>query len=127
MMDVTVCVTEVGDGAHTPAPGPIRCTDMAGNMMKVLHTQLLRPICTLSSTAGDNICKHSGAGVFVNNTGVNIIGIKSRGYRPDMRILVTNPRSPKFTINLDKTPSVLGGKNEHFGSITDMIVHWEGM
>ena len=44
-----------------------------------------------------------------------------------MRILVTNPRSPKFTINLDKTPIVLGGKKEHFGSISDMIFHWEGM
>ena len=43
-----------------------------------------------------------------------------------MRILVTNPRSPKFTINLDKTPIVLGGKKEHFGSITDMIGRGEG-
>ena len=28
---------------------------------------------------------------------------------------------------MDKTPTVLGGTKEHFGSITDMILHWEGM
>ena len=27
-MDITMCVTEVGAGAHTPAAGPIRGTDM---------------------------------------------------------------------------------------------------
>ena len=27
-MDITVCVTEVGAGAHTPGAGPIRGTDM---------------------------------------------------------------------------------------------------
>jgi hypothetical protein len=49
--DITVCVTEVGDEAHTPAPGPNLCTDMTGNMMRVLHIPILRPICTLSSAA----------------------------------------------------------------------------
>ena len=28
---------------------------------------------------------------------------------------------------MDKTPTVVGGKKEHFGSISDMIFHWEGM
>ena len=77
-MDITVCVTEKGCGAHTPAAGPIRCTDMTSNMMKVLHTPLLRPTCTLSSTAGNNICTNSGAGVYVNNNGEDIIGIQTR-------------------------------------------------
>ena len=49
-MDITVCVTGVGGGAHTATAGPIRGTDMTSNMMKVLHTPLLRPTCTLSST-----------------------------------------------------------------------------
>ena len=105
-----MCVTEVGDGAHTPAPGPIRCTDMTSSIMKVLHTQLLRPKCTLSSTAGNNICTNSGAGVYVNNNGEDIIGIESRVYRPDMRKLVANHGSPKFTINIDKTPTAVGGR-----------------
>ena len=50
-------------------------------------------------------------------------------YRPDMRKLATNDGSPKFAIqiDMDKTPTVLGGREEHFGSITDMILHWEGM
>ena len=30
-------------------------------------------------------------------------------------------------IKLNKTPTVVGGKIEKFGSITDMICHWEGM
>ena len=40
-----------------------------------------------------------------------------------------NNVSPKIAIHIDmdKTPTVLGGREEHFGSITDMIVHWEGM
>ena len=37
------------------------------------------------------------------------------------------PRSPKCAISLDRTPTVVGGKLEHFGNITDMIRHWEGM
>ena len=93
-------------GAHTLAAGPIRCTDMTSNMMKVLHTPLLRPTCTLSSTAGNNICTNSGAGVYVNNNGEDIIGIQSGVHRPDMRKLVANHGSPKFTINMDKTPTV---------------------
>ena len=44
-----------------------------------------------------------------------------------MRKLVANHGSPKFTINMDKTLTVVGGKKEHFGSISDMIFHWEGM
>ena len=95
---------------------------MTSNMMKVLHTPLLRPTCALSSTAGINICTNSWAGVSVNNNGEGIIGIQSRVYRPDMRKLVANHGSPKFTINIDKTPTVVGGKKEHFGSISDMIV-----
>jgi hypothetical protein len=96
---------------------------MTSNMMKVLHTPLLRPTCTPSSTAGNNICTNSGAGVYINNNnGEDIIGIESRVYRPDMRKLVANHGSPKFTINIDKTPTVVGGKKEHFGSISDMIV-----
>ena len=43
-MDITVCVTEVG---VAPVAGPIRGTDMTTNIMKVLHTPLLRPTCTL--------------------------------------------------------------------------------
>ena len=35
-----------------------------------------------------------------------------------MRKLVANHGSPKFTINMDKTPTVVGGKKEHFGSIS---------
>ena len=70
---------------------------MTSNMMKVLHTPLLRPTCTLSSTAGINICTNSWAGVSVNNNGEGIIGIQSRVYRPDMRKLVANHGSPKFT------------------------------
>ena len=31
------------------------------------------------------------------------------------------------SISLDKTPPVVGGKIEMFGSITDMISQWEGM
>ena len=74
---------------------------MTSNMMKVLHIPLLRPTCTLSSTAGNNICTNSGAGVYVNNNGEDIIGIQSRVYRPDMRKLVANHGSPKFTIISD--------------------------
>ena len=87
---------------------------MTSNMMKVLHTPLLRPTCTLSSTAGNNICTNSGAGVYINNNnGEDIIGIESRVYRPDMRKLVANHGSPKFTINIDKTPTaVVGGGQE---------------
>ena len=80
-----------------------------------------------TSTAGNNICINSGAGVYVNKNGEDIIGIQSRVYIPDMRKLVANHRSPKFTINMDKTLTVVGGKKEHFGSISDMIFHWEGM
>ena len=35
--------------------------------------------------------------------------------------------SPKCVISLDKTPTVVGGKLEMFGNITDMISQWEGM
>ena len=81
---------------------------MTSNMMKVLHTPLLRPTCTLYT--GNNICTNSGAGVYINNNnGEDIIGIESRVYRPDMRKLVANHGSPKFTINIDKTPTAVGG------------------
>ena len=98
---------------------PIRCTDMTmtSNMMKVLHIPLLRPTCTLSSTAGNNICTNSGAGVYVNNNGEDIIGIQSRVYRPDMRKLVANHGSPKFTINIDKTPTVVGARSNIMGAL----------
>ena len=39
-----------------------------------------------------------------------------------MRKLVANHGSPKFTVN-----TAAGGKKEHFGSISDMIVHFEDM
>ena len=32
-MDITVCVTEVGAGAHTPAAEPIRGTDITSTNM----------------------------------------------------------------------------------------------
>ena len=67
-MDITVCVTEVGAGAHTPAAGPMRQY---------------------------NICTNSGAGVYVNNNGDDIIVIQSQVYRPDMRKRVPNHKSPK--------------------------------
>ena len=46
-----------------------------------------------------------------------------------MKKLQQNHRSPKFvsSISLDKTPSVVGGRIEMFGSSTDMICQWEGM
>ena len=36
-------------------------------------------------------------------------------------------RSPKCVISLDKTPTVVGGKLELFGNITNTISQWEGM
>ena len=55
--------------------------------------------------------------------------MQSQEYRTDMRIVQQNHRSPKLNIQiyLDKTPTVVGGRMEHFGSISDMIGHWEGM
>jgi hypothetical protein len=37
------------------------------------------------------------------------------------------PRSPKCGISLDRTPTLVVGKLELFGNITDMICQWEGM
>ena len=54
--DMTDCVTEGTDEAHTPTLGPGLCTDMTGNMMRVLHTPVLRPTCTLSKVANTVIC-----------------------------------------------------------------------
>ena len=36
-------------------------------------------------------------------------------------------RSQKYVISLDKTPTVVGGRLEMFGSMTAMISQWEGM
>ena len=35
--------------------------------------------------------------------------------------------SPDCVISMDKTPPVVGGRLEKFGSITNMISQWEGM
>ena len=63
----------------------------------------------------------------MNNDGGCDNCVQSRVYRPDMGNLVPSLGSSKFTINMDKTPTVVGARKEHFGSIGDMIVHWEGM
>ena len=68
----------------------------------------------------------SGAGIYIDRYGGDI---RSQTYNTDMRIVQQNHGSPKLNIqiNLDKTPTVVGGRMEHFGSISDMIGHWEGM
>ena len=45
---------------------------------------------------------------------------QSRVYRPDVGKLVPSHGSPKFTINMEITPTVLGGRKEHFGSIGEV-------
>jgi hypothetical protein len=52
-MDITICVTELGCGAHTPAAGPIRGTDNTSNMMKVLHTPLTDMKKLVACSVGD--------------------------------------------------------------------------
>ena len=96
--------------------------------MRVLHTPVLRPKSTFNTVANNDICNNSGAGIVINNNGDMDIDIQSRRYRPDMRKLASNNGSPNFAIHIDmdKTPTVLGGREEHFGSITDIIVQ-EGM
>jgi hypothetical protein len=67
----------------------------------------------------------SRAGISVDNGGCDTI--HTRGYYTNMGKVQIQPRSPKCAISLDRTPTVVGGKLEHFGNITDMICQWEGM
>jgi hypothetical protein len=126
--DMTDSLTVAADVMHTPTLGPSLGTDMERDMMRVLHTPLLRPTCILN-TITSNICNNSGAGIVTNNKGNIDIDVLSERYKPDMRKHATNNGSPKFSshIDMDKTPTVLGGRVEHFGRISDMILHWEGM
>jgi hypothetical protein len=78
--DMTDCVTEGTDEAHTPTLGPGLCTDMTGNMMRVLHTPVLRPTCTLNKVANTIICNNSGAGIVTGNNGDIDINIQSKRY-----------------------------------------------
>ena len=126
--DKTDCVNVVTDVMHTPALRPGLDPDLERDVMRVLHTPVLRPACTLN-TFTNNTCNNSGARIVTRNGDIDI-DVPSGRYRPDMRKLATSNGSPKFAvhnINMDKTPTVLGGRKEHFGSITDMILHWEGM
>jgi hypothetical protein len=104
-----------------------RDTNISDCIMTVLHTPLLGPLCTENTKTDRHISDmKSGAGIYIDRYGGDI---RSQTYNTDMRIVQQSHGSPKFKvqINLDKTPTVVGGRIEHFGSISDMICHWEGM
>ena len=44
-----------------------------------------------------------------------------------MRKVSTNHRSPKLSLNFDKSPSVVGGRQEEFGDKHGMISYWKEM
>ena len=67
----------------------------------------------------------SRAGIGVDNGGCDTE--HTRGYYTNMGKVQIQPRSLKCAISLGRTPTVVGGKLEHFGNITDMICQWEGM
>ena len=53
--------------------------------------------------------------------------VQSSNNVPDMRKVGGIHRNPKLSINLDKSPSVVGGGHEQFGDKLDMITYWEDM
>jgi hypothetical protein len=99
------------------------------NVMRVMHTPLLGPICVTPTV-------HSGQAGHMQKTHSNgsWAGIISVGRdctnKADTRKYLQVQTSPNFVIannvRLNKSPSVIGGRVEGFGNITDMIGHWEG-
>ena len=76
------------------------------------------------SPARRKVCTKSGAGVNANKSGQEDNCIQSSLNIPDMRKAVGSHSSPKLSINFDKSPTVVGGVQEHFGNILDMITYW---
>ena len=125
-MEVSVCMPRVAPEVHTPFLGAKLHTDTTKSIMTVLHTPLLGKMCTQDTLDRRTDDMKSGAGI---NIGGYKGGVQSQRYDTDMRNMQQSHGSPKLNIQipLNKTPTVVGGKLEMFGSITDMICHWEGM
>jgi hypothetical protein len=81
----------------------------------ILETLAYRQADGMKSGAGMNIRRYEG-------------DVQSQGYDTDMRNFQRSQRSQKLNIQikLNKTPIVVEGNIEKFGSITDMICDWEG-
>ena len=79
------------------------------------------------SPARRKVCTKSGAEVNANKSGREDNCIQSSLNIPDMRKAVGSHSSPKLSINFDKSPTVVGGVQEHFGNILDMITYSEDM
>ena len=121
----------VGGGAppyqiNTRARGHISQPGQYG-IMTAVHTPLLGTLYRKDILDRTENITESRAGISDNNGGCETI--HTQGYDTDMEKMLQKHRSPKFvsSIKLDKTPSVVGGRIEMFGSITDMISQWEGM
>ena len=112
------------DMAQTPHPGPSWCTDATMSVMTILHTPLLGPTDMQLSLAGPVVRTNSGAGVNANKSCQKDNCIQSSLNIPDMRKAVGSHSSPKLSINFDKSPTVVGGVQEHFVNILDMITYW---
>ena len=95
--------------------------------MTVLHTPLLRPRCISPLKSSVQAGQESGG----EKSGA---GFKHREHdvlhNTDMRKLHNIQKSPNLSIpsqvSLNKSPTIIGGRVEMFGNITEMIAHWEG-
>ena len=115
-------------GAHTPPPRPSTHTDCDISVMTALHTPVLGPehIRDILDRQPDE--ENSGAGIIPPAVTGYVQCVQSEKTTSDMRKL-EHHRSPEFVSNIkfDKTSTMVGGKLEKFGSIFDMIEHWEGL
>ena len=121
------------DTAHTPPAGPRNQITCDNFTMTALHTPLVRPehnrvLCTHQpaeyvSRARNEQLTGTGTKQCVQCT----LTVQSVIQNTDSRKL-DHHGSPRIAsgVKLDKTPTMVGGKLEHFGSIIDMIKHWEG-
>ena len=119
-MEANVCMDVTGLEAHTPLPSSKLHT---ASIMTALHTPLLGTVCTQYTLDRTTYDMESRAGFNVRGGG----GEQRRGCNTDMEKVHQSHGSPECVISMDKTPTVVGGRLEMFGSITDMISQWEGM
>ena len=108
------------EAEHTPCVGP-------NKIMSVVHTPLLRPSCVTPLI-------RSGQAGHETGLGKSRAGFKHQEqdilHRTDMRKLRNVQKSLNLSlppqVNLNKSPTIIGGRVEMFGNITEMIAHWEG-
>ena len=90
-------------------------------IMTAEHTPLLRPTSpTLYSSSAQNDSRAE-----FNEWHGRQAGVVQPDISADIRKVDTSHGSPNLQINLCKSPTMIGGRVEMFGNITDMIGYWE--